>query len=153
MRAVVQRVSSASVSWSGQPALSIARGLVVLAGVAPSDSPSDAIALAAKIMSLRIFANAAGKFDRNILEAGGEVLVVSQFTLFADLRRGRRPGFTGAAAADLAEPMFDRLCEALEAQGARLTRGKFGAAMAVELCNDGPVTIVLSTDDWDTAIG
>ena len=153
MRAVVQRVSSASVSWPGQPALSIARGLVVLAGVAPSDVQSDAVALAARILRLRIFANAAGKFDRDILQDGGEVLAVPQFTLFADLRSGRRPGFASAAAAYLAEPMFDRFCEALEAQGSKLTRGKFGAAMAVELCNDGPVTIVLSTDSWDTAIG
>ena len=139
MRAVVQRVSRARVTPGGE----IGRGLCVLLGVAAEDGAAEAERLAGKVARLRVFENEEGKLDRSLLDVGGEALVVSQFTLIADTAKGNRPSFAGAARPDLAEPLCDRFCAALEALGIRVARGVFGARMAVELLNDGPVTIVL----------
>jgi D-tyrosyl-tRNA(Tyr) deacylase len=125
------------------PGGEIGPGLCVLLGVAASDSPEQADRLAAKIAALRIFENEEGKFDRSLLDVGGEALVISQFTLIADTAKGNRPSFTDAARPDVAEPIYERLCAALEAAGLRVARGVFGARMHVELVNEGPVTIVL----------
>jgi D-aminoacyl-tRNA deacylase len=139
LRAVVQRVSSARVTPGGE----IGSGLCVLLGVAASDEPAAAARLAGKVARLRIFENDDGKFDRSLLDVGGEALVVSQFTLIADTTRGNRPSFAGAARPEDAEPLYGIFCAELEAIGVRVARGVFGARMAVELVNDGPVTIVL----------
>ena len=141
MRAVVQRVSRARVTPGGE----IGRGLCVLLGVAATDSPEQADRAATKLAGLRIFENDDGKFDRSVLDVGGEVLVVSQFTLIADSRRqkGTRPDFSRAAPRDQAEPLYDRFCDALRALGVHVATGVFGARMQLELVNDGPVTIVL----------
>jgi D-tyrosyl-tRNA(Tyr) deacylase len=125
------------------PGGSIGRGLCVLVGVAESDDEVDADRLAGKIARLRIFENEEGKFDRSLLDVGGEALVVSQFTLIADTAKGNRPSFAGAARPEHADPLYERFCAALEAAGVRVARGVFGARMHVELVNDGPVTIVL----------
>jgi len=124
---------------------SIGRGLVVLVGVAAEDREADADRLAAKIARLRIFAGETGKFDRSVLDVAGSALVVSQFTLIADSRKGTRPDFSGAAPRDVAEPLYSRICDALQTAGVPVQRGVFGASMQVELVNDGPVTIVLDT--------
>jgi D-aminoacyl-tRNA deacylase len=145
MRAVVQRVSEASVSVDGEVVGSCRRGLVLLLGVAVDDDEAVAERLAAKIARLRVFENEDGRFDLSILDVGGEALAVSQFTLIADTGKGNRPSFTGAARADVAEPLYARFCEALEREGVRVARGVFGARMEVSLVNDGPVTIVLDT--------
>ena len=121
----------------------IGPGLVVLLGVAASDSTSECDRLAAKVARLRIFEDDGGRFDRSLVDVSGEAMVVSQFTLVADTRKGSRPSFTDAAAPDLAEPLYERFCERLGANGVRVARGVFGARMAVSLVNDGPVTIVL----------
>jgi D-aminoacyl-tRNA deacylase len=145
MRAVVQRVSEASVSVDGEVVGSCRRGLVLLLGVAVDDDEAVAERLAAKIARLRVFENEDGRFDLSILDVGGEALAVSQFTLIADTGKGNRPSFTGAARAEVAEPLYARFCEALEREGVRVARGVFGARMEVSLVNDGPVTIVLDT--------
>jgi D-aminoacyl-tRNA deacylase len=145
MRAVVQRVTSARVVVSGSTAGAIGAGLCVLLGVARDDTTDEADRLAAKVARLRIFENEDGRFDRSLLEVWGEALVVSQFTLLADTRKGNRPSFTTAAGPDLAEPLYERFCSALEGAGVRVARGVFGARMEVSLVNDGPVTIVLET--------
>jgi D-aminoacyl-tRNA deacylase len=132
-------VSRATVTPGGE----IGAGLCVLLGVEASDSPEQADRLAAKIAGLRIFENEQGKFDRSLLDLGGEVLVISQFTLIADTAKGNRPSFTDAARPEVAEPIYEGLCAALEVVGLRVARGVFGARMQVELVNDGPVTIVL----------
>ena len=142
MRAVVQRVARASVSPGG----GIERGLCVLLGVAGGDGEEDAIRLAGKVARLRIFPDDEGRFDRSVEDVAGAVLVVSQFTLFADTRLGRRPGFTGAAPPDLAERLYLRFAATLASLGATVATGRFGAEMAVELVNDGPFTIWLDTD-------
>jgi D-tyrosyl-tRNA(Tyr) deacylase len=139
MRAVVQRVARARVTPGGE----IGPGLCVLVGVAEADDEAEADRLAGKVARLRIFENDEGKFDRSLLDLGGEALVVSQFTLIADTGKGNRPSFAGAARPERAEPLYVRFCEALEAEGVRVARGVFGARMTVELVNDGPVTIVL----------
>lgn len=139
MRAVVQRVSSASSTPGG----SIGPGLCVLLGVAEGDGEADAERLAEKIARLRIFQNEDGKFDRSLLDTGGSALVVSQFTLLADTAKGNRPSFSGAARPEAAEPLYERFCGSLRGLGVRVETGVFGARMAVELVNDGPVTIVL----------
>jgi D-tyrosyl-tRNA(Tyr) deacylase len=141
VRAVVQRVSEARVRVDGEVVGEIGRGLCVLLGVARGDT--DVSRLAEKVARLRVFPDDAGKFDRCVLEVGGDALVVSQFTLIADTAKGNRPSFTDAAPPDQAEPLYSRFCEALESLGVRVARGVFGAKMAVELVNDGPVTIVL----------
>lgn len=145
MRVVCQRVSEARVTVDDDVAGEIGRGLLVLLGIARDDSPADADRLAAKVARLRIFAGENGKFDRSVLDVGGAVLVVSQFTLIADSRRqkGTRPDFSGAAPKKQAEPLFNLFCEALRDLGLPVETGLFGARMQVELVNDGPVTIIL----------
>lgn len=121
----------------------IGRGLAILLGIARGDGTDDAGRLAAKIARLRIFPDDAGRFDRSLLDVGGEALVVSQFTLIADTTKGNRPSFTEAARPEQAEPLYDCFCASLHELGVAVERGSFGALMAVELVNDGPVTIVL----------
>ena len=127
----------------------IGRGLVVLLGVAAGDSAEDAAKLARKTAELRIFADAAGRFDLSLLEVSGQALVVSQFTLLADTRKGRRPSFSQAARPEEAEPLVDAFCAALRAAGVEVQTGSFGARMLVEIHNDGPVTIVLDSRELE----
>jgi D-tyrosyl-tRNA(Tyr) deacylase len=143
MRAVCQRVSEARVRVGGELVGEVGTGLCVLLGVARDDGVAEAERLAAKIARLRIFPDEQGRFDRSVLDVGGAVLVVSQFTLLADTTSGNRPSFTEAAAPEAAEPLYERFCERLRSLGVPVERGVFGASMAVELVNDGPVTIVL----------
>ena len=143
MRAVVQRVRRASVTVTDDVVGEIEAGVLVLLGVARLDAFPEAERLAGKVARLRIFENEDGRFDRSLLDVGGEALVVSQFTLIADTRKGNRPSFTGAAIPEVAERVYERFCSALEAEGVRVARGVFGARMQVELVNDGPVTILL----------
>ena len=143
MRAVVQRVGQASVSVEGEVVAQVGAGVVVLLGVAAQDTEAEAVRLAAKVARLRIFENADGRFDLSLLDVSGEALVVSQFTLIADTRKGNRPSFTQAAEPALAEELYERFCDALEGIGVSVSRGLFGAHMQVSLVNDGPVTIVL----------
>ena len=140
MRAVVQRVARASSTPGG----SIGAGVLVLLGIAEGDDEPAVERLAGKIARLRIFQNDDGKFDRSLLDTGGAALVVSQFTLIADTAKGNRPSFTRAARPESAEPLYERFCDALRALGVTVESGVFGAHMAVELVNDGPVTIVLN---------
>jgi D-aminoacyl-tRNA deacylase len=142
VRAVVQRVARASSTPGG----SIGPGLCVLLGVAEGDGDAAAVRLAEKTARLRIFQNDAGKFDRSLLETGGSALVVSQFTLIADTAKGNRPSFSRAARPETAEPLYERFAEVLRDLGIHVETGAFGARMAVELVNDGPVTIVLDVD-------
>jgi len=120
-------------------------GLLVLLGIAAGDDADIAARLATKVANLRIFENEEGKFDRSLLHVGGEALVVSQFTLLADTRKGNRPSFTEAARPEVAEPLYERFCRSLRETGVRVETGVFGAYMAVRLVNDGPVTIILET--------
>ena len=143
MRAVVQRVSQASVAVDAHVVAEIGLGVLVLLGVAVGDTTAEPERLAGKIARLRIFENDAGRFDHSVLDVGGEALVVSQFTLLADTRKGNRPSFTDAAAPDVAERVYERFCDALASEGVRVARGRFGPHMQVSLVNDGPVTIVL----------
>jgi D-tyrosyl-tRNA(Tyr) deacylase len=143
MRAVCQRVSEARVRVAGETVGEVGTGLCVLLGVARGDGEADAERLAAKIARLRVFADGDGRFDRSLLDVGGAALVVSQFTLLADTARGNRPSFTGAAPPEEAEPLYERFCAALRAFEVPVEQGVFGAKMALELVNDGPVTIVL----------
>ena len=145
MRAVVQRVSQARVLVDGDAVGEIGVGLSVLLGVAREDGEEDATRLANKIAKLRIFENEDGKFDRSLLDVGGAVLAVSQFTLIADTAKGNRPSFAHAARPEQAEPLFDAFCGVLRAQEVEVATGRFGARMAVELANAGPVTFVLDT--------
>lgn len=138
MRALVQRVSHASVAAEDGPLASIGQGFLVLLGVAPGDTEVVADRMADKVRALRVFDDADGRMNEALGER--EVLCVSQFTLYADTRKGNRPSFVGAAAPELAEPLYERFCERLGAQ-----RGRFGARMAVELVNDGPVTILIDS--------
>lgn len=149
MRVVIQRVTRASVTVDARTVGEIGPGLVLLVGVAPTDDAVVARRVAGKIAEMRIFADDAGRFDRSLLDTGGAALVVSQFTLLADVRRGRRPGFTDAAAPDVAAPVVDAFSDALRALGVTVETGVFGAKMSVSLVNDGPVTIVLDSDDLD----
>ena len=145
MRALLQRVSRAEVRVGDEVVGRIGPGLVVLLGVGPDDDAAVADGLARKVAELRIFADDEGRTNRSLLDVGGGALVVSQFTLFADTRRGRRPGFTDAAAPEHAIRVYERFAAALEALGVTVGRGRFGAEMAVELVNDGPFTIWLDT--------
>jgi D-aminoacyl-tRNA deacylase len=143
VRAVVQRVARARVVVGGETAGAIGPGVCVLLGVATGDGHADAGRLAAKVARLRIFENEEGKFDRSLLDVGGGALVVSQFTLIADTRKGNRPSFTDAAPPEDAEALYEAFSAALSNEGVAVERGVFGARMQVELVNDGPVTIVL----------
>jgi D-tyrosyl-tRNA(Tyr) deacylase len=142
VRAVVQRVSSARVIADGEVVGSVGKGLCVLLGVAKEDGEEDAKRLAGRIARLRVFENDDGRFDRSVLDVGGEALVVSQFTLIADTEKGNRPSFSAAAPPEQAEPLYEAFCSALQELGVQTATGRFGARMAVELVNDGPVTIV-----------
>lgn len=147
MRAVLQRVTQAAVTVEGQTIARIGPGLCILLGVGEGDTAAVAEELAEKVAQLRIFRDEAGLFNRSILDTGGEALVVSQFTLYADCRRGRRPSFSHAARPEVAEPLVEHFCRALRAAGVPTQAGVFGAMMLVEIHNDGPVTIVVDTDD------
>ena len=143
MRAVVQRVSEARVTVDGKQVAEIGPGLVALLGVARGDTEVGAERLASKVARLRIFEDEAGKFDRSVLDVGGQALVVSQFTLIADTRKGNRPSFSDAAAPDDAHKWYEAFCHALSMYGVHVSRGVFGAHMAIKMTADGPVTIVL----------
>jgi D-tyrosyl-tRNA(Tyr) deacylase len=145
MRVVVQRVSSASVKVDGSTVGAIDGGILALVGVGHDDTVEDAIALARKMAGLRIFPDESGRMNRDVIESGGRALVISQFTLLADVRRGRRPAFVGAADPAIASPLVDRVVEELERNGLDVESGVFGARMEVELVNDGPVTIIVET--------
>jgi D-aminoacyl-tRNA deacylase len=143
MRAVCQRVARAEVRVDGEPVGSIGAGLCVLLGVARDDAEAEAERLAGKIARLRVFEDEHGRFDRSLLDVGGEALVVSQFTLIADTAKGNRPSFADASPPQQAEPLYERFCAALRDLGVPVEQGVFGARMELELVNDGPVTIVL----------
>jgi D-tyrosyl-tRNA(Tyr) deacylase len=145
VRLLLQRVARAEVRTEGRAVGAIGRGLVVLVGVAPDDTEAIAASLADKTVDLRIFRDEAGLTNRSLMDVAGELLAVSQFTLFGDTRRGRRPSFLGAAAPDLGRDLYDRFASAVEARGVRVARGTFGAEMEVELVNDGPMTIWLDS--------
>lgn len=145
MRAVVQRVSRASVTVEGETVGAIERGLVVLLGVTRGDTSRDVIYLADKTAGLRIFADDAGKMNLSVTEIGGGLLVVSQFTLLGDCRKGRRPGFTEAAPPELADRLYEEYVEALRRRGISVATGVFRAEMQVHLVNDGPVTLLLDS--------
>jgi len=147
LRALLQRVSRAEVRVDGERIGAIDRGLLILLGVAPGDDETVAAALAAKVAGLRVFADAAGLTNLSIGEVGGAALVVSQFTLFADAHKGRRPSFVGAAGPELGEHLYESFCENLAAAGVPVERGRFGAEMDVELVNEGPFTIWLDTKE------
>jgi D-tyrosyl-tRNA(Tyr) deacylase len=147
VRALLQRTSGASVTVDGEVIGSIGSGLVVFVGVGPADDEATADGLARRITELRIFRDADGRTNSSLIDVGGAVLLVSQFTLFADTRRGRRPGFTGAAPPDQAERLYERVAATLRDLGVEVATGRFGAEMAVQLTNDGPLTIWLDTDD------
>ncbi|MFL5646499.1 MAG: D-aminoacyl-tRNA deacylase [Chloroflexota bacterium] len=147
MRALLQRTTAATVRVDGEVVGEIGPGLVIFVGVGPSDTETIADDLARKTAELRIFRDDEGRTNRSLLDVGGAALVVSQFTLFADTRRGRRPGFTGAAAPDEAERLYLRFGESLRGLGVTVATGRFGAEMTVALVNDGPFTIWLDTDD------
>ena len=145
MRAVVQRVSRASVTVEGEPVGEVARGLLVLLGVADDDTEADAGYLAEKISGLRIFEDDAGKMNLSVTENGGAMLVVSQFTLFGDVRRGKRPSFDAAARPEQAKALYEHFVERIRALGLRCETGRFQEMMDVELVNSGPVTILLDS--------
>ena len=148
MRAVVMRVKHASVTIDGRVNGAIGQGLLILLGVAPTDTPALCDKWAEKALGLRIFCDENGKMNRSLADVGGQVLVVSQFTLFADCKKGKRPSFFGAAAPELADALYERFLVDCRARGFEPRHGEFGADMQVESCNDGPVTIPLDTDDW-----
>jgi D-tyrosyl-tRNA(Tyr) deacylase len=145
VKALLQRVSEASVTVDDRSVAAIGRGLLVLLGVEQGDGENEASVLARKIANLRIFEDEAGKMNLSVLAVGGSALVVSQFTLVADLSRGNRPGFSGAAAPEVAKPLYEHFCGCLTDQGVPVQTGEFAAAMAVRLVNDGPVTIWMDT--------
>src|SRR5262245_9148199 len=156
MRVIVQRVGRASVSWTaedGQPWLQeIGRGLAVLVGAGPEDARPQADRLADKVAQLRIFPDADGRFNLSLEDVGGEALVVSQFTLYADATRGRRPSFIAAAQPEQARALCQRFADRLTERGISTRTGSFGAHMVVSLDNDGPVTLALSNEPWETRI-
>jgi D-tyrosyl-tRNA(Tyr) deacylase len=145
MRAVIQRVKQARVHVEGRVIGEIKQGLLVFIGVGKGDQEADADYLAAKIPQLRVFEDAGGKFNRTLLDIKGEILVVSQFTLFGDCRRGRRPSFSDAAEPDQARELYQRFITKLKENGIPVAQGEFQAHMEVELVNDGPVTLLLDT--------
>lgn len=145
MRAVVQRVTRASVTVGGEVVGAIDRGFLVLLGVTHADAEADADYLAEKVAGLRVFEDAAGKMNVPLAEAGGACLVVSQFTLYGDCRKGRRPSFVEAAGPDQAAALYERFCAALRDRGVSVATGRFREQMAVDLVNDGPVTLLLDS--------
>lgn len=145
MRAILQRVSSASVTVDGSVVGEIGAGLMVLLGVGLEDSEADGAYLVDRILGLRIFGDAAGKMNLSVVESGGSVLVVSQFTLYGDTRKGRRPSFDGAAAPELARRLYEQFVELVRARGVPVATGVFQASMSVALVNEGPVTFVLES--------
>jgi len=149
VRAVIQRVSRARVRVDERVTGEIGAGLLVLVGAGHGDGETEAAWLAQKIAEIRIFPSEGKPIDRSVEDVGGAVLIVSQFTLYADTRRGRRPGFTGAAAPEIAAPLVGRVCVLLRERGLTVAEGEFGAHMHVELTNDGPVTIVLDSETLD----
>ena len=152
MRTVLQRVTSAAVRWDGGEA-SIGRGYCLLVGVTDTDQDRDADYLADKLLKLRVFSDEDGKFNLSATQVNAAFLVISQFTLFADARGQNRPSFLHAARPEQGRPLLERFITRLRGSGLPVETGSFGAQMAVELVNDGPVTIVLSTDTWDPRIG
>lgn len=147
----MQRVTRASVTVDGRVTGAVQRGLMVLVGATHADGDDQVRWLAAKVAGLRVFADDEGRMNRDVREAGGGVLVVPQFTLYGDVRRGRRPGFEAAARPEVAEPLFEAFCVALAAEGTPVERGVFRAHMEVELVNDGPVTLMLETPEPGSA--
>ncbi len=146
MRVVVQRVSEGRVSVGGETIGEVGQGVVILLGIGPQDGEDQAEYLTNKIANLRIFEDEEGKINRSLLDVGGSALVVSQFTLYADTRKGRRPSFTDAAPPEIAEPLVERFADMLRALGVPTQTGQFGAHMLVEIANDGPVTIWIERD-------
>ena len=146
MKAVIQRVSGAHVDIDGKTVGACGKGYMILLGVGQGDTREDAELLAAKIVKLRVFEDEAGKMNRSLPDIGGEILVISQFTLFADYRKGNRPDFFGAAAPDVAKALYEEFIALLREQVTHVAHGEFGADMQVSLCNDGPVTIVMESD-------
>ncbi len=147
MRVVAQRVTAASVTVEGTRVASIGHGLLLLVGIAPEDGPSDVDAAVDRITRLRIFSDADGRMNLSVLDVSGEILVVSQFTLYGDLSRGLRPSFTGAGDPDHAEPLIGRMVDGFRSRGVETSSGVFGAKMAVNLVNDGPVTFTLAFEN------
>lgn len=143
MKVVLQRVGAASVTVEGETVGSCGRGLLLLVGIGPEDDVQTLAWMAKKVVGLRIFPDEQGRMNHDVRDVGGGVLAVSQFTLYGDCRKGRRPSFVGAAPPELASPLYDRFCELLEAEGVPVGRGIFGADMQVDLQNDGPVTLIL----------
>ena len=149
MRIVLQRVAWAAVAVEGVEIARIGEGLLALVGVYEGDGPGEADRLARKTVRLRLFADGARGFERSLLDVGGALLCVSQFTLCGDVRRGNRPSWTAAAAPEVAAPLVERYAEAVEREGVAVARGRFGALMSVSLENDGPVTLLLDSEDFD----
>ncbi|MCI0815003.1 MAG: D-tyrosyl-tRNA(Tyr) deacylase [Chloroflexi bacterium] len=149
MNVVLQRVAGASVTVGGEAIASIGPGLLLLVGVADGDDEQESRRIAAKCAEMRIFSDDDGRFNLSLIETGGEALVVSQFTLLADVRRGRRPSFDAAARPEAAEPLVAAFAEELRRLGVETRTGRFGAKMSVDLVNDGPVTIVIASADLD----
>jgi D-tyrosyl-tRNA(Tyr) deacylase len=146
MRAVVQRSANASVSINGTVSASIESGLVVLLGIHPQDGPKELQWLADKIINLRIFEDDDGKMNRSLTDIGAEMLIVSQFTLYGDCRKGRRPGYSTAAPPEIAEPLYLKFVDEVKSRGIRVATGTFQASMQVQLINDGPVTLLLDSE-------
>ncbi|MGN0287092.1 MAG: D-aminoacyl-tRNA deacylase [Atopobiaceae bacterium] len=151
MRAVIQRVEQASVEVDGRTVGSCGHGLLILLGVAPDDTPDTVRRLWSKIAKLRIFADQQGRTNLSLLDVGGEVLVVSQFTLFADCRKGNRPSFTDAAKPELANQLYQQFCQTAQQDVAHVGQGVFGAHMRVSLVNDGPFTVCLDTEQLSSS--
>lgn len=149
MRIVIQRVTRARVAVGDETVGEIGPGLLTFVGVAHGDDSDDARRVARKCADLRLFPDEVGHFDRSLLETGGEVLVISQFTLLADVRKGRRPSFAGAADPTVAEPLIDEFAEELRRAGVHVACGRFGAKMHVDSVNDGPVTVIVDSHDLD----
>ncbi len=146
MRGVLQRVKNASVTVDGELISSIETGILILIGVTDTDTEADASYIAEKTVNARIFEDSEGKMNLSLLDVGGEVLAVSQFTLYGDARKGRRPSFVRAAKGEISEPLYELTCKKMEEMGVKVKKGIFGADMKVELLNDGPVTILLESD-------
>lgn len=145
MRVILQRVTTARVFVAGEVIGEINRGWLALVGVAPEDTPQDASWLADKIVGLRAFTDDQGKMNLSVQDVGGGILAVSNFTLYADCQKGRRPSFIGAARPELAEPLYEKFCDGLRARGIPVATGRFGADMRIDLSNDGPVTLILES--------